>query len=145
MNYLKKGGTIDILRTAKTIIKDYQEGKLSPYNTEIKKYGQERGENIDIIVKHLDGFLFIDDANGIVSHLEDIEELKDLKIRRPIIGSKKIEDAIVIISLGEKTADSGRKKVEEYAKKNAINIYSTGKGRIGKNRIFVGVGETLKK
>ncbi|MBW9220700.1 50S ribosome-binding GTPase [Methanothermococcus sp. SCGC AD-155-M21] len=145
LNYLKKGGTIDILRTAKTIIKDYQEGKLSPYNKEIKKYGQERGENIDIIAKYLDGFLFIHDANGIVSHLEDIEELKGLKIRRPIIGSKKIEDAIVIISLGEKTADSGRKKVEKYAKKNAINIYSTGKGRIGKNRIFVGVGETLKK
>ena len=67
-----------------------------------------------------------------------------MKIKQPIIGSKKIDDVVVIISFGEKTADSGRKKVEEYARNNNISLYSTGKGRCGGNRLFVGVGESAE-
>lgn len=140
LNYLGKNGIVDTKRTAKSIIKDYQDGKLNYYPMKIKKYGQKRGNNIEFIAKYLEDFPFIDDANSIISHLSNICELVNIKIKKPIIGSKKIDDVVVIISFGEKTADSGRKKVEEYAKNNNIFLYSIGKGKCGRNNIFVGVG-----
>ncbi|WP_292460796.1 GTPase [Methanothermococcus sp.] len=142
LNYLGKNGIIDMKRTAKSIIKDYQDGKLNYYPMKVKKYGQKRGKNIEFIAKYLEDFPFIDDANSIISHLSDISELSNMNIKQPIIGSKKIDDVVVVISFGEKTADSGRKKVEEYARNNNISLYSTGKGRCGGNRLFVGVGES---
>ena len=144
LNYLGKNGIIDMKRTAKSIIKDYQDGKLNYYPVKVKKYGQKRGKDIGFIAKYLEDFPFIDDANSVISHLSDISELSSMKIKQPIIGSKKIDDVVVIISFGEKTADSGRKKVEEYARNNNISLYSTGKGRCGGNRLFVGVGESAE-
>ena len=141
LNYLGKNGMIDMKRTAKSIIKDYQDGKLNYYPMKVKKYGQKRKTDIGFIAKYLEDFPFIDDANSIISHLSDVSELSSIKVKQPIIGSKKIDDVVVIISFGEKTADSGRKKVEEYARNNNISLYSTGKGRCGGNRLFVGVGE----
>ncbi|ABR56771.1 GTP-binding protein HSR1-related [Methanococcus aeolicus Nankai-3] len=140
-NFLGKNGIIDMKRTAKYIIKDYQGGKLNYYEVKKKSREQIRSTNIGFITKHLKDFLFIDDANAVVSHLSDISELSDVKVRKPIIGSKKIDDATVIISFGEKTANAGRKKVEEKAKTDGITLYSQGGGRCGKNRIFIGVGE----
>jgi ribosome biogenesis GTPase A len=145
LNYLGKNGMIDMKRTAKSIIKDYQDGKLNYYPMKVKKYGQKRKTDIGFIAKYLEDFPFIDDANSIISHLSDISELSSIKVKQPIIGSKKIDDVVVIISFGEKTADSGRKKVEEYARNNNISLYSTGKGRCGGNRLFVGVGEYINK
>jgi len=145
LNYLGKNGMIDINRTAKSIIKDYQDGKLNYYPVKVKKYGQKRKTDIGFIAKYLEDFPFIDDANSIISHLSDVSELSSIKVKQPIIGSKKIDDVVVIISFGEKTADSGRKKVEEYARNNNISLYSTGKGRCGGNRLFVGVGEYINK
>ena len=144
LNYLGKNGIIDMKRTAKSIIKDYQDGKLNYYPVKVKKYGQKRKTDIGFIAKYLEDFPFIDDANSVISHLSDISELSSMKIKQPIIGSKKIDDVVVIISFGEKTADSGRKKVEEYARNNNISLYSTGKGRCGGNRLFVGVGESAE-
>lgn len=145
LNYLGKNGMIDINRTAKSIIKDYQDGKLNYYPMKVKKYGQKRKTDIGFIAKYLEDFPFIDDANSIISHLSDVSELSSIKVKQPVIGSKKIDDVVVIISFGEKTADSGRKKVEEYARNNNISLYSTGKGRCGGNRLFVGVGEYINK
>ena len=145
LNYLGKNGMIDMKRTAKSIIKDYQDGKLNYYPVKVKKYGQKRKTDIGFIAKYLEDFPFIDDANSIISHLSDVSELSSIKVKQPVIGSKKIDDVVVIISFGEKTADSGRKKVEEYARNNNISLYSTGKGRCGGNRLFVGVGEYINK
>jgi ribosome biogenesis GTPase A len=145
LNYLGKNGMIDMKRTAKSIIKDYQDGKLNYYPMKVKKYGQKRKTDIGFIAKYLEDFPFIDDANSIISHLSDVSELSSIKVKQPVIGSKKIDDVVVIISFGEKTADSGRKKVEEYARNNNISLYSTGKGRCGGNRLFVGVGEYINK
>lgn len=145
LNYLGKNGMIDMKRTAKSIIKDYQDGKLNYYPVKVKKYGQKRKTDIGFITKYLEDFPFIDDANSIISHLSDVSELSSIKVKQPVIGSKKIDDVVVIISFGEKTADSGRKKVEEYARNNNISLYSTGKGRCGGNRLFVGVGEYINK
>ena len=145
LNYLGKNGIIDMKRTAKSIIKDYQDGKLNYYPVKVKKYGQKRKTDIGFITKYLEDFPFIDDANSIISHLSDVSELSSIKVKQPVIGSKKIDDVVVIISFGEKTADSGRKKVEEYARNNNISLYSTGKGRCGGNRLFVGVGEYINK
>ena len=144
LNYLGKNGIIDMKRTAKSIIKDYQDGKLNYYPVKVKKYGQKRKTDIGFIAKYLEDFPFIDDANSIISHLSDVSELSSIKVKQPVIGSKKIDDVVVIISFGEKTADSGRKKVEEYARNNNISLYSTGKGRCGGNRLFVGVGESAE-
>ena len=144
LNYLGKNGIIDMKRTAKSIIKDYQDGKLNYYPMKVKKYGQKRKTDIGFIAKYLEDFPFIDDANSIISHLSDVSELSSIKVKQPIIGSKKIDNVVVIISFGEKTADSGRKKVEEYARNNNISLYSTGKGRCGGNRLFVGVGESAE-
>ncbi|AXI25526.1 GTP-binding protein [Methanofervidicoccus sp. A16] len=141
LNYLEKGGEVDITRTARTIIKDYLEGRLNYYNVELKGYGQEREDNIDFIVKHLHDFPFVEDAYGIVTHLEGVDELRRLKVKKPVLGSKEVGDAVVVVSFGEKTYDSGRKKVEEYAKRNNIDLYSVSKGKCGRNRIVVGVGE----
>lgn len=140
-NFLGKNGIIDMKRTAKYIIKDYQGGKLNYYEVKKKSREQIRATNIGFITKYLHDFPFIDDANAVVSHLSDIGELSAVKIRKPIIGAKKIDDATVIISFGEKTANTGRKKVEEQAKKEGIILYSQGGGRCGSNRIFIGVGE----
>ena len=145
LNYLEKGGGVDIKRTARTVIRDYLEGRLNYYNVELKKYGQERGDNIDFIVKHLEGFPFVEDAYGIVVHLEGVEELGRLKVKRPLLGSKDIGDTVVVVSFGEKSYDSGRKRVEEYAKRKNIDLYSVAKGRCGRNRIVVGVGEKRKR
>ncbi|AEH06817.1 GTPase [Methanothermococcus okinawensis] len=145
LNYLGKNGIIDMKRTAKSIIKDYQDGKLNYYPMKIKKYSQKRGKDIEFIAKYLKDFPFIDDANAIISHLSDISELCNIKLKYPIIGSKNIDDVIVVISFGEKTADGGRKKVEEYAKNNNIFLYSTGKGRCGGNRLFIGVGNKINE
>jgi len=144
LKYLEKGGDVDITRTARTIIKDYLEGKLNYYEVELKKYGQDREKDIDFIIKHLDGFPFIEDAHGVVTHLEDVEELKTLKMKKPVLGSKEMGDIVMIISFGEKSYDSGRKKVEEYAKRNDIDLYSVAKGRCGRNRIVVGIGNINK-
>ena len=46
----------------------------------------------------------------------------------------------VIISFSEKSRDTGRKKVEELARTSDIELYSLGDGRVGKHRIYVGVG-----
>ncbi|MDK2789923.1 MAG: hypothetical protein PWP15_430 [Methanothermococcus sp.] len=140
LNFLGKNGEIDLKRTAKSIIKDFQSGKLNYYQVKIKKYGQKRKKNIDFIVKYLKDFPFIDDANMIASHLSESDELANMTTK-PVIGSKKIDDSIVVISFGEKTIDAGRKKVEEYSKENNIELYSMAKGRVGKNRMFIGVGE----
>jgi len=145
LNYLEKGGNVDITRTARTVIKDYLEGRLNYYNVELEKYGQEREDNIEFITKYLDSFLFVEDAHGIVTHLKDVDELKKLKVKKPILGSKEIGDTVVVISFGEKSYDSGRKRVEEYAKKNTIDLYSIDKGKCGRNRIVVGVGEKKDK
>jgi len=141
LNYLEKGGEVDMERTAKTVIKDYLEGRLNYYDVKLKGYGQEREDNIDFIVKHLQDFPFVEDAYGIVTHLEGVEELGRLKIKRPVLGSREIGDTQVVISFGEKSYDSGRKKVEEYARRKNIELYSIAKGKCGRNRIVVGVGE----
>ena len=141
LNYLEKGGEVDMERTAKTVIKDYLEGRLNYYDVKLKGYGQEREDNIDFIVKYLQDFPFVEDAYGIVTHLEGIEELGRLKVKRPVLGSREIGDTLVVISFGEKSYDSGRKKVEEYARRKNIELYSIAKGKCGRNRIVVGVGE----
>ncbi|HID47093.1 MAG TPA: GTPase RsgA [Methanothermococcus okinawensis] len=145
LNYLEKGGEVDIIRTAKTVIKDYLEGRLNYYSLELKDYGQEREDNIDFIVKHLQDFPFVEDPHGIVKHLEGVEELKRLKVKRPLLGSREIGDIVVVISFGEKSYDSGRKKVEEYARRNNIDLYDVAKGKCGRNRIVVGVGEGKRR
>ena len=140
LNYLSKNGVIDINRTSKSIIKDYQEGKLNYYDVKIKKYGQKRDNNISKIVEHLKDYPFIDDAKSVVSHLSDIDDVRKINIKRPLIGCEKIDNTYVVVSFGEKTLDAGRKKVEEYAKNNGINLYSIGGGKCGSKKIYVGVG-----
>ncbi len=134
--YLEKGGEIDLKRTAKAIIKEYQDGKLNYYKVDIKKYGQEREKDISFITKHLENFPFLEDAKAILLELKDKEELKD-KIKKPVLGYKKIDDNYLIISFGEKTKDSGRKKVDDLSKKLNLEKISEFGGKIGKNNIYL--------
>ncbi|BAP61674.1 GTPase [Methanococcus maripaludis] len=140
LNFLTKDGKIDIDRTSKSIIREFQNGKLNYHRMNLKKYEQKRTKNIDFITKHLKDFPFINDADQIILHLENIAELGKLNTR-PVIGIKELDDAFVIISFSEKSRDTGRKKVEELARTSDIELYSLGDGRIGKHRIYVGVGE----
>ncbi|EHP89503.1 GTPase [Methanotorris formicicus] len=142
LKYLKKGNEVDLDRTARSIIKDFQDGKLNYYNVRIKKYGQERRRNIEFITKYLKDFPFIDDAKMVVNYLSDFEELGRLKTK-PILGEETINGTTLVISFGEKTVDAGRKKVEEYAKEHNIELYSKFGDKIGRNRIFIGVGTKL--
>jgi|GEM_PF-129444 ribosome biogenesis GTPase A len=142
LKYLKKGNEVDLNRTAKSIIKDFQDGKLNYYNVRIKKYGQERWRNIEFITKYLKDFPFIDDAKMVINHLSDFDELKRLKTK-PILGEETINGTTLVISFGEKTVDAGRKKVEEYAKEHNIELYSKFGDKVGRNKVFVGVGVKL--
>ncbi len=143
LNYLGRNGVIDVDRAAKSIIKDYQDGKLNYYWVKSKKYGQKRKNDINFITKYLKDFPFIDDANSVIAHLSEINELSSINLKQPRIGFSIVDGTTVVISFGEKTADSGRKKVEEYAKANNIELYSKGKGKCGRNRLYVGVGEPI--
>ncbi len=141
-NFISKNNVVDMNRTAKYIIKDYQEGKLGYYTIKkTKNKEHHRTNNIKFITKYLKDFLFIDDANAIVSHLSEIRELLKVNLKYAIIGYEQIDDSFVIISFGEKTENVARKKVEEKARNENITLYSFGGGRCGKNRIYVGVGE----
>ncbi|WP_423792994.1 GTPase [Methanocaldococcus indicus] len=139
--FYKVGGELDIERAAKSVIKDFQEGKLNYYkNIKIKKFGQDREKDISFITKHLKDFLFIDDAKMIVEHLKEKDDLYK-KIKKPVVGLDKIDDNIILISFGEKTKDAGRKKIENLAKNKNIELHSIYGDKIGKNVIFVGVGK----
>nr|WP_048059142.1 GTPase [Methanococcus vannielii] len=140
LNFLSKDNEIDLDRTSKSIIRDFQNGKLNYYRINIRKYEQKRTKNIDFITKHLEKFPYIDDANLVISHLEGINSLGEINTK-PVIGMKKLDDAVVLISFSEKSQDSGRKKVETLARENKIEIYSLGGGKIGKHRIYIGVGQ----
>ncbi|WP_456472245.1 GTPase [Methanocaldococcus sp.] len=139
--YLTKGGEVDLKRTAKTIIKEYQDGKLNYYKVEVKKFGQDREEDIKFITKYLENFPFIEDAKAIILELKDKEELYK-KLKKPVLGYEKINNNYIIISFGEKSKDSGRKKVEELAKKLNLEIISKFGDKIGKNNIFVAVAQS---
>ncbi|ACX73242.1 GTP-binding protein HSR1-releated protein [Methanocaldococcus vulcanius M7] len=143
-NYLKKGGDVDLIRTARTIIKEYQEGKLNYYKVDLKKYGQKRSKDISMITKHLKNFPFIEDAKMVITHLKDIEDLRK-KIKKPILGMEEMDDNILIISFGEKTKDACRKKVEEICKEENIDIFSKFGDKIGANNIYIAIGRKIKK
>jgi len=143
LNFLSKDRGVDLDRTAKSIIRDFQNGKLNYYRIRLRKYEQKRTKNIDFITKHLEKFPYVEDANLVVSHLENIASLGQMN-SKPVIGFKELEDAVVVISFSEKSQDTGRKKVETCASENNIDLYSLGGGRVGKHRIYVGVGEKQK-
>jgi ribosome biogenesis GTPase A len=137
--YLTKGGEVDLIRTAKTIIKEYQDGKLNYYKVDLKKFGQDRERDISFITKHLKDFPFIEDAKMIITHLKDFDELYK-KIKKPVLGFEEIDGNTVVISFGEKTKDAGRKKVEDFCKEHDIEIFSKFGDKIGANNIYVAVG-----
>ncbi len=141
--YLTKGGEVDLVRTARTIIKEYQDGKLNYYKVDLKKYGQDRDKDISFITKYLKDFPFIEDAKMIITHLKDFEELYK-RIKKPVLGFEEIDGNIVVISFGEKTKDAGRKKVENLCKSKNIEIISKFGDKIGSNNIYVAVGRALR-
>ncbi|WP_456374394.1 GTPase [Methanocaldococcus sp.] len=142
--YLIKGGEVDLVRTARTIIKEYQDGKLNYYKVDLKKYGQDRNKDISFITKYLKDFPFIEDAKMIITHLKDFKELYK-RIKKPVLGFEEIDENIVVISFGEKTKDTGRKKVEDFCKSKNIEIISKFGDKIGNNNIYVAVGRKVKK
>lgn len=138
--YLAKGGEVDLIRTAKTIIKEYQDGKLNYYKVDLKKYGQKRNSDISFITKHLKDFPFIEDAKMIINHLKDVNELYK-KIKNPVLGFEEIDGNVIVISFGEKTKDACRKKVESLCKDKNIEVFSKFGDKIGANNIYVAVGK----
>ncbi len=140
--YYKKGGLPDVERAAESVIREYQEGKLNYFKINLKKYGQERDSNIDKFIGYIKDFPFIEDAKMVVEHLKDKNDLYK-KIKKPILGFKEVGDNIIIISFGEKSKDTGRKRVEELAKKENIEIISQHGDKIGANKIFIGIGKKV--
>ncbi|ENN96200.1 GTP-binding HSR1-like protein [Methanocaldococcus villosus KIN24-T80] len=138
--YIKKGGDVDLIRTSKAIIKEYQDGKLNYYKVNLKKYGQERSNDISFIMEYLKDFPFIEDAKMVITHLKDIEELKK-KIKKPILGYEKVNDNVIIISFGEKTKDAGRKKIEKLCETENLEKISEFGGKVGKNNIYVAIAK----
>ncbi|WP_064496836.1 GTPase [Methanocaldococcus jannaschii] len=143
-SYLTKGGEVDLVRTAKTIIKEYQDGKLNYYKVDLKKYGQDRERDISFITKYLKDFPFIEDAKMIVTHLKDFDGLYK-KIKKPVLGSEEIDGNIVVVSFGEKTKDACRKKVENLCRERNIEVLSKFGDKIGANNIYVAVGKRVKE
>ncbi|XRO77170.1 GTPase [Methanocaldococcus sp. 10A] len=140
--YLTKGGGVDLIRTAKAIIKEYQDGKLNYYKVDLNKYGQDRDRDISFITKNLKDFPFIEDAKMIINHLKDLDELYK-KIKKPVLGLEEIDGNIVVISFGEKSRDACRKKVENLCKEKNIEIFSKFGDKIGANNIYVAVGKKV--
>ncbi|MBP2144398.1 ribosome biogenesis GTPase A [Methanococcus voltae] len=186
LNYLAKGGITDINRASRSIIVDFQSGKLNYYkkdrlaiNTNDKSIKSEKlmeerkeKENIEkksdakektsakkdvkdiknnesskLIFEHLKDCMLIEDAKQAIMHLEKIPEMINLDLRvgqykrKKILACEKIHDSYVLVSVGERTKDTGRKRMQEFADKYGIELYSEAFKKIGNNNIYIGIGE----
>ncbi|MBP2173130.1 GTPase [Methanococcus voltae] len=193
LNYLAKGGITDINRASRSIIVDFQSGKLNYYkndrlaiNTNDKSIKNERNERIKnernnkdenlmdtdngitkkvekekkkdvsslkssedskVIFEHLKDCMLIEDAKQAIMHLEKIPEIVNLDLRtgrykvKKILACEKIYDSYVLVSVGERTKDTGRKRMQEFADKYGIELYSEAFKKIGNNNIYIGIGE----
>ncbi|MCS3901940.1 GTPase [Methanococcus voltae] len=190
LNYLSKGGITDINRASRSIIVDFQSGKLNYYkkdklaiNTNDKsikesfeksgtdsvkssrnepitnddkgvkndvsslKSGVNDSEEKKLIFKCLNECMLVEDAKQAIMHLEKIPEIINLDLRtgrykrKKILACEKIYDSYVLVSVGERTKDTGRKRMQEFADKYGIELYSEAFKKIGNNNIYIGIGE----